>query len=77
MNLEIKLKPQQVERLQHNFENVLQVAATKALETAIERTGDTLDHIIPPASRMGGEREKIKNKVLVKINRIAEIFTGI
>ena len=38
MNLEIKLTPQQVERLHHNFENVLQVAAIKALETAIERT---------------------------------------
>lgn len=35
MNLEIKLTPQQVERLHHNFENVLQVAATKFERCAI------------------------------------------
>lgn len=50
----------------------------KAIEKGyFERSGDTLDHIIPPASRIGGKREKIKNKVLLKINRIAEKFMGI
>lgn len=62
------------ENLKVGAERIINVAIEKGY---FERSGDTLDHIIPPASRIGGKREKIKNNVLVKINRIAEIFTGI
>ncbi len=63
-------------------EENLNEGAKYAIEKAIqdgcfERAGDTLDRIIPNVSRLDGQREKFKNKIIQKINRIAEIYNGI
>ncbi len=63
-------------------EEKLKEGAKRVIENAIkigyfERVGDSLDRIIPPISRMDGKREKIKNSISLKINKIAEAYSGI
>ena len=63
-------------------EENLKEASTRFIEKSIskgmvEHAGDELDSIIPPTSRRHGAREKKKNLILVKINKIVEIFQGI
>ena len=43
----------------------------------VEYEGNELGRIIPPTSRIGGERTKKKESILEKIRKIVEVFVGI
>jgi len=43
----------------------------------VDYAGTGLDKILPPASRRQGAREKKKQIVLTKIEKIVEVFVGI
>ena len=76
------LTPKTKELVERSYQLDNSQSQSEFIEKAIQRgfaenSGTDLDAIIPPTSRRRGARERKKQEVLTKIQKLVEIYEGI